>query len=433
MKKLVRSLFQKKIVRNQMMTELLNSIGQRATAAAQALAQLPTTTKNQVLRAMADALEEKTPDILAANQEDLADTTGLEDKFIDRLTLTADRLAGIADGVRQVANLPDPLGNIDRGWTTESGLEISQKRVPLGVVGIIYEARPNVTVDSAALCFKSGNAVILRGGKEALQTNIKIAAVVRDVLAAFNLPQDAVQVITETSHELAQQFMQLNQYVDVLIPRGSARLIQTVVQNATVPVIETGAGNCHIYVDETANLQMAENIIINAKTQRPSVCNATEKLLVNAEIAADFLPQIATALANSHVEIRGDEQTCQILGDQARPAQPEDWNTEYNDYIIAIKVVHTLDEAISHINQHNTKHSEAIITTNYEHSQRFTQQIDAACVYVNASTRFTDGFEFGFGAEIGISTQKLHARGPMGLKELTTTKYVILGQGQIRE
>lgn len=416
-----------------MMTELLNSIGQRATAAAQALAQLPTTTKNQVLRAMADALEEKTPDILAANQEDLADTTGLEDKFIDRLTLTADRLAGIADGVRQVANLPDPLGNIDRGWTTESGLEISQKRVPLGVVGIIYEARPNVTVDSAALCFKSGNAVILRGGKEALQTNIKIAAVVRDVLAAFNLPQDAVQVITETSHELAQQFMQLNQYVDVLIPRGSARLIQTVVQNATVPVIETGAGNCHIYVDETANLQMAENIIINAKTQRPSVCNATEKLLVNAEIAADFLPQIATALANSHVEIRGDEQTCQILGDQARPAQPEDWNTEYNDYIIAIKVVHTLDEAISHINQHNTKHSEAIITTNYEHSQRFTQQIDAACVYVNASTRFTDGFEFGFGAEIGISTQKLHARGPMGLKELTTTKYVILGQGQIRE
>lgn len=416
-----------------MMTELLNSIGQRATAAAQALAQLPTTTKNQVLRAMADALKEKTPDILAANQEDLADTTGLEDKFIDRLTLTADRLAGIADGVRQVANLPDPLGNIDRGWTTESGLEISQKRVPLGVVGIIYEARPNVTVDSAALCFKSGNAVILRGGKEALQTNIKIAAVVRDVLAAFNLPQDAVQVITETSHELAQQFMQLNQYVDVLIPRGSARLIQTVVQNATVPVIETGAGNCHIYVDETANLQMAENIIINAKTQRPSVCNATEKLLVNAEIAADFLPQIATALANSHVEIRGDEQTCQILGDQARPAQPEDWNTEYNDYIIAIKVVHTLDEAISHINQHNTKHSEAIITTNYEHSQRFTQQIDAACVYVNASTRFTDGFEFGFGAEIGISTQKLHARGPMGLKELTTTKYVILGQGQIRE
>lgn len=416
-----------------MMTELLNSIGQRATAAAQALAQLSTTTKNQVLRAMADALEEKTPDILAANQQDLADTTGLEDKFIDRLTLTADRLAGIADGVRQVANLPDPLGNIDQGWTTESGLEISQKRVPLGVVGIIYEARPNVTVDSAVLCFKSGNAVILRGGKEALQTNIKIAAVVRDVLAAFNLPQDAVQVITETSHELAQQFMQLNQYVDVLIPRGSARLIQTVVQNATVPVIETGAGNCHIYVDETADLQMAENIIINAKTQRPSVCNATEKLLVNAEIAADFLPQIATALANSHVEIRGDEQTCQILGDQAHPAQPEDWDTEYNDYIIAIKVVHTLDEAISHINQHNTKHSEAIITTNYEHSQRFTQQIDAACVYVNASTRFTDGFEFGFGAEIGISTQKLHARGPMGLKELTTTKYVILGQGQIRE
>lgn len=416
-----------------MMTELLNKIGQQAKAASQVLAQLSTTTKNQVLRAMADALVDKTPEILAANQEDLADTTGLADKFIDRLTLTADRLAGIADGVRKVADLPEPIGNVERGWTTESGLQISQKRVPLGVVGIIYEARPNVTADSAALCFKSGNAVILRGGKEALQTNIKMAAVLRAVLAKFDLPQDAVQMITETSHEIAQQFMRLNQYVDVLIPRGSSRLIQTVVQNATVPVIETGAGNCHIYVDETADLQMAEDIIVNAKTQRPSVCNATEKLLVNASVATKFLPQIAQALANKHVEIRGDEQTCQILGDQAKPAQEADWDTEYNDFIIAIKVVNTLEEAISHINQHNTKHSEAIITTNYEHSQQFTQQIDAACVYVNASTRFTDGFEFGFGAEIGISTQKLHARGPMGLKELTTTKYVILGQGQIRE
>ena len=347
--------------------------------------------------------------------------------------MTADRLAGIADGVRKVANLSDPLGNIERGWTTDSGLEISQKRVPFGVVGIIYEARPNVTVDSAVLCFKSGNAVILRGGKEALQTNIKIAVILREVLGTFNLPKDIVQVVAETSHELAQQFMRLNEYIDVLIPRGSTRLIQTVVQHATVPVIETGAGNCHIYVDETADLQMAIDVVINAKTQRPSVCNATEKLLVNAAIAPDFLPQIAKALASSHVEIRGDEQTCQILGDQVRPAQPEDWDTEYNDYIIAIKIVDGLDEAISHINQHNTKHSEAIITTDYEHSQQFTQQVDAACVYVNASTRFTDGFEFGFGAEIGISTQKLHARGPMGLKELTTTKYVILGQGQIRE
>ena len=416
-----------------MMTELLNKIGQQAQIAAQTLAQVPTSTKNQVLRAMADALDERTPEILEANQADLADTTGLEDKFIDRLTLTADRLAGIADGVRKVANLSDPLGNIERGWTTDSGLEISQKRVPLGVVGIIYEARPNVTVDSAVLCFKSGNAVILRGGKEALQTNIKIAVILREVLGAFNLPKDIVQVVAETSHELAQQFMRLNEYIDVLIPRGSARLIQTVVAHATVPVIETGAGNCHIYVDETADLQMAIDIVINAKTQRPSVCNATEKLLVNAAIAPDFLPQIAQALASSHVEIRGDEQTCQILGDQVRPAQPEDWDTEYNDYIIAIKIVDGLDEAVSHINQHNTKHSEAIITTDYEHSQQFTQQVDAACVYVNASTRFTDGFEFGFGAEIGISTQKLHARGPMGLKELTTTKYVILGQGQIRE
>ncbi|APS42767.1 Gamma-glutamyl phosphate reductase [Weissella jogaejeotgali] len=414
------------------MTELLNKIGKQAQIAAQTLAQVPTSTKNQVLCAMADALEERTPEILEANQADLADTTGLEDKFIDRLTLTADRLAGIADGVRKVANLSDPLGNIERGWTTDSGLEISQKRVPLGVVGIIYEARPNVTVDSAVLCFKSGNAVILRGGKEALQTNIKIAVILREVLGAFNLPKDIVQVVAETSHELAQQFMRLNEYIDVLIPRGSARLIQTVVAHATVPVIETGAGNCHIYVDETADLQMAIDIVINAKTQRPSVCNATEKLLVNAAIAPDFLPQIAQALASSHVEIRGDEQTCQILGDQVRPAQPEDWDIEYNDYIIAIKIVDGLDEAVSHINQHNTKHSEAIITTDYEHSQQFTQQVDAACVYVNASTRFTDGFEFGFGAEIGISTQKLHARGPMGLKELTTTKYVILGQGQIR-
>ncbi|GEP73905.1 glutamate-5-semialdehyde dehydrogenase [Weissella thailandensis] len=415
------------------MTELLNKIGQQAQIAAQTLAQVPTPTKNQVLRAMADALEERTPEILAANQADLADTTGLEDKFIDRLTLTADRLAGIADGVRKVANLSDPLGSIEQGWTTDSGLEISQKRVPLGVVGIIYEARPNVTVDSAVLCFKSGNAVILRGGKEALQTNIKIAVILREVLGTFNLPKDIVQVVAETSHELAQQFMRLNEYIDVLIPRGSARLIQTVVAHATVPVIETGAGNCHIYVDETADLQMATDIVINAKTQRPSVCNATEKLLVNAAIAPDFLPQIAQALASSHVEIRGDEQACQILGNQVRPAQPEDWDTEYNDFIIAIKVVDGLDEAISHINQHNTKHSEAIITTDYEHSQQFTQQVDAACVYVNASTRFTDGFEFGFGAEIGISTQKLHARGPMGLKELTTTKYIILGQGQIRE
>ena len=416
-----------------MMTELLNKIGQQAQIAAQTLAQVPTSTKNQVLRAMADAFDERTPEILEANQADLADTTGLEDKFIDRLTLTADRLAGIADGVRKVANLSDPLGNIERGWTTDSGLEISQKRVPFGVVGIIYEARPNVTVDSAVLCFKSGNAVILRGGKEALQTNIKIAVILREVLSTFNLPKDIVQVVAETSHELAQQFMRLNEYIDVLIPRGSARLIQTVVAHATVPVIETGAGNCHIYVDETADLHMAIDVVINAKTQRPSVCNATEKLLVNAAIAPDFLPQIAQALANSHVEIRGDEQTCQILGDQVRPAQPEDWDTEYNDYIIAITIVDGLDEAISHINQHNTKHSEAIITTDYEHSQQFTQQVDAACVYVNASTRFTDGFEFGFGAEIGISTQKLHARGPMGLKELTTTKYVILGQGQIRE
>ncbi len=411
----------------------LKEMGKRASQAARVVGQLPTLKKNQVLRHLADALESDYSEIIAVNEDDVKNATGLDSKFLDRLTLDKQRIFAMAEGVRQVASLPDPVGNIEKGWTTHAGLQISQQRVPLGVIGMIFEARPNVTVDSAALCFKSGNAVILRGGKGALQTNIKLTQIIRTVLDAQSLPADAVQLIQETSHEVAQKFMRLNDYLDVLIPRGSARLIQTVVQKATVPVIETGAGNCHIYVDETADLQMAQNIVVNAKTQRPSVCNAAEKLLVNREIAREFLPRVAVDLHKYNVEIRGDQETCQILGDQAVPASKADWDIEYNDYIIAIKIVDSLDEAITHINRHNTKHSEAIITDDYKHSREFTARVDAACVYVNASTRFTDGFEFGFGAEIGISTQKLHARGPMGLKALTTTKYVILGDGQVRK
>ncbi|GAW63540.1 Gamma-glutamyl phosphate reductase [Ligilactobacillus acidipiscis DSM 15836] len=415
------------------MTELLAEMGAKARQASLTLAQLTTTQKNEVLEQIALALEKNTTEIIKANQYDVEHATGLASKFVDRLTLDQGRILAMAEGVRQVASLPDPIGNIERGWTTKAGLQISQRRVPLGVIGMIFEARPNVTVDSAALCFKSGNAVILRGGKEALQTNIKLAQVIRNVLQEQGLPLDAVQIIQETSHDLAQKFMQLTDYLDVLIPRGSAGLIQTVVKNASVPVIETGAGNCHIYVDETADLQMACDIVVNAKTQRPSVCNAAEKLVVSSQIAFQFLPLVARALHKYNVELRGDKRACEILGAQAVPATKADWDIEYNDYVMAIKVVDSLDEAIAHINQHNTKHSEAIITKDYQHSRDFTDRIDAACVYVNASTRFTDGFEFGFGAEIGISTQKLHARGPMGLNELTTTKYVILGDGQIRK
>ena len=415
------------------MTEKLTEMGAKAKQAATSLAQLSTSQKNKILAEIAKALEINAENILQVNQYDIKHATGMEQKFVDRLTLDKERIFAMAEGVRQVASLPDPVGKLDQGWITQAGLQISQKRVPLGVIGMIFEARPNVTVDSAALCFKSGNAVILRGGKEALHTNIKVSEVIRTVLTAQNVPADAVQMISETSHEVAQEFMQLTDYLDVLIPRGSANLIQTVVKNATVPVIETGAGNCHIYVDETADLSMACDIVVNAKTQRPSVCNAAEKLLVSKEIAQQFLPMVADALRKYNVEIRADQKASEILGKRAVPAATNDWDTEYNDYIIAIKVVDSLDDAIDHINQHNTKHSEAIITKSYQHSREFTDRVDAACVYVNASTRFTDGFESGFGAEIGISTQKLHARGPMGLKELTTTKYVILGNGQIRE
>lgn len=410
----------------------LQVIGQQAQTAERELSQLSTITKNQVLVQMAQSLRQHQAEIMLANQRDLNSASDLAVNFVDRLTLTAERIEQMALGMEKVAQLSDPIGNIEKGWRTEAGLMIEQQRVPLGVIGIIYEARPNVTADASALTFKSGNAVILRGGKEALQTNITVCDVLQSVLKQNDLNPYMIQVMQDTSHETADKMMQLTEYIDVLIPRGSARLIQAVVQNAKVPVIETGAGNCHIYVDEFAQLQMASDIIVNAKTQRPSVCNAAEKIVIHSSVAKEFLPKIAEALKPFNVELRGDERAQEILPD-ITPATEEDWGLEYNDFIMAVKVVDSLDEAIDHINKYNTKHSESIITDNYENSEKFLREIDAACVYVNASTRFTDGFEFGFGAEIGISTQKLHARGPMGLNELTSTKYVIRGNGQIRK
>lgn len=415
------------------MTVDLNKMGQAAREASRQLALLGEQKKNQVLETVAQELLAKADEIIAANKVDLENATNMPEKFIDRLKIDNDRIAAMAEGVRQVAQLADPIGKIDAGWVNYAGLQIEKKRVPLGVVGMIFEARPNVTVDASALCFKSGNAVILRGGKEALQTNIRITKVIRQALEQEGINPDAVQVITETSHELANEFMQLTDYLDVLIPRGSARLIQTVLNTAKVPVIETGAGICHVYVDKFADKKMAVEITTNAKVQRPSVCNAIENLVIHQDVAQEYLPAIADELQKYNVELRGDEKVCEILGDKATLATAEDWDTEYNDYIIAIKIVSSIDEAIDFINEHNTKHSEAIITENYTRSQKFLDEIDAACVYVNASTRFTDGFEFGFGAEIGISTQKLHARGPMGLEALTSTKYVIRGNGQIRK
>lgn len=409
----------------------LEKIGQSAKRAEQQLSQLKTSTKNDVLRQMAQQLRQQRAEIVAANKTDLAQATELPDNFVDRLTLDDSRVEQMAQGLEQVATLPDPIGNVDKMWRTEDELLIGKQRVPLGVIGIIYEARPNVTVDAFALTFKSGNTVVLRGGKEALQTNVCLVKCLQTVLLNNQLDKHAVQILHDTSHETAQKLMELTKYLDVLIPRGSARLIQTVVQHAKVPVIETGAGNCHIYVDEFAQLKMATDIVVNAKTQRPSVCNAAEKLVIHSAVAAQYLPVIAKALAAFNVELRGDERARAILPNIG-VATKDDWGREYNDYIMAIKVVDSVDEAIEHINHYNTKHSEAIITDNYENSQHFLQQIDAACVYVNASTRFTDGYKFGFGAEIGISTQKLHARGPMGLNELTSTKYIIYGEGQIR-
>ena len=350
--------------------------------------------------------------------------------------LTEDRIEQIAEGLLQVAALDDPIGEVLSMKKRPNGLMIGQKRVPLGVIGIIYEARPNVTADAFALCFKTGNVVILKGGSDAIHSNMAIVASLQATLEQANVPKTAIQLIEDTSHETAQKFMKMNRYVDVLIPRGSARLIQAVVNNATVPVIETGTGNCHIFVDETADFDMAVNIIFNAKTQRISVCNACESLVIHKNIVKDFMPLLAKKLKERNVEIRGDETILAALSDSEAKtvsATEEDWGTEYGDYIISAKTVSGIDEAIAHINRYNTGHSEAIITNNYTNAEKFLNEVDAAAVYVNASTRFTDGFEFGFGAEIGISTQKLHARGPMGLEALTSTKYIIYGNGQVRE
>ncbi|CAM4163973.1 glutamate-5-semialdehyde dehydrogenase [Listeria booriae] len=412
----------------------LVEMGKRAKVAALALSQAKTKQKNEALLALAERLVANTAVILAANEKDLAAAAdnGVKDAMLDRLRLTAERVVDMAEGVKQVAALADPIGEVTHMWKNEADLTIGKQRVPLGVIGIIYESRPNVTVDAAVLCFKTGNATILRGGSEAFHSNIALVKIIRESLAASNFPADAVQILEDTSRETAQALMKLNAYLDVLIPRGSARLIQAVLENATVPVIETGTGNCHVYIDKEAQQEMATKIIVNAKASRPSVCNAAETLLIHEAVAPAFLPSIIAKLREENVEIRGDEQVAAIVPDVIA-ATESDWETEFADYILAIKVVPSDDAAIAHINQYGTKHSEAIVTDNYFTSQKFLQQVDAAAVYVNASTRFTDGFEFGFGAEIGISTQKLHARGPMGLNELTSTKYIIYGEGQIRE
>ncbi|WCT60351.1 glutamate-5-semialdehyde dehydrogenase [Limosilactobacillus portuensis] len=410
----------------------LNQIGKQAQIAARQLAILDTASKNKGLIAMANALIANQATILTANKQDLANANEMPKKFLDRLMLNEQRITDMANGLRSIAQLSDPTAQIDRGWISADGLQIIQRRVPLGVIGIIFEARPNVTADAAGLTFKSGNAVILRGGKEALQTNLAIAKVLREALTQSGLPADAIQMIADPSHQSAWEMMNLTQYIDVLIPRGGRGLIQRVVKTATVPVIETGAGNCHVYVDRDADLEMATAIAVNAKVQRPSVCNAAEKLLIHKDIAKQYLPTITHALIDHGVQLRGDETAREIVP-EIIPATAEDWDTEYNDLIMAVKVVDSLDAAITHINDHSTHHSETIITNNLERGRKFQEQIDSACVYVNASTRFTDGGMFGFGAEIGISTQKLHARGPMGLHQLTTIKYEITGNGQVRK
>ncbi|MBS6041281.1 MAG: glutamate-5-semialdehyde dehydrogenase [Clostridium baratii] len=415
------------------MGELITK-GQNAKEASYILSNLSTTRKNEALESMAKKLLEKSDYIINANKKDLenAKLNGMSESMLDRLSLNEDRIKGMADGLRDVINLNDPVGEVLGMWNRPNGLQIGQKRVPLGVIGIIYEARPNVTCDAAGLCLKTGNAVILRGGKEAINSNIAIIETLREGLKEANIPEDAVQLIYDTRREIATEMMRLNDYIDVLIPRGGAGLIKAVVQNATVPVIETGTGNCHIYIDSECDIDMAKDIVVNAKTSRPSVCNAAESLVIHETIANEALPVIANALKEKGVILKGDKKSIEIV-DYIEEATEEDYYTEFLDYIMSVKIVKDIDEAISHINKHNTGHSEAIVTKNYDSSQKFLQRVDAAAVYVNASTRFTDGAEFGFGAEIGISTQKLHARGPMGLKELTTTKYIIFGNGQIRE
>ncbi len=415
------------------MTEL-EKMGQRAVSASRGLARLGIKAKNDALCAVAKAVTDNSDRILRANAIDMerGRQNNMKQGLLDRLCLNPERIEGMSDGILKVAALDDPTGEILGMWERPNGLRIGKKRVPLGVIGIIYESRPNVTLDAFGLCFKAGNAVILKGGSDAINSNKEIAAVIRETLEANGISPDCIQLIESTDRAVTDELMHLNKYVDVLIPRGGAGLISAVVNNATIPVIETGTGNCHVYVDATADFDMALDIIENAKTQRIGVCNACESLLVHKDIADEFVPRLAERLFKHKVEIRGDE-TSRLIVPQINEATDEDYGTEYLDYIVSLKIVSGTDEAIAHINEYNTGHSETIVTNDYANSQKFLDEVDAAAVYVNASTRFTDGFEFGFGAEIGISTQKLHARGPMGLAALTTTKYIIYGSGQIRE
>ncbi|MDU4933923.1 MAG: glutamate-5-semialdehyde dehydrogenase [Peptostreptococcaceae bacterium] len=414
------------------MSELL-LIGKNAKEASYDLGVLSTKEKDNALLLMAEELVRSKSEILDANKVDLenAKEKGISEALLDRLALSDERIEEMANGLREIVKLQDPVGEVISMWQRPNGIQIGQKRVPIGVIGIIYESRPNVTCDAAGLCLKTGNASILRGGSDAINSNKAIVKALNKGIEKSGLPINSVQLVEDTSRDVATEMMRLNEFIDVLIPRGGAGLIQSVVKNATVPVIETGTGNCHIYVDETADFEMAKDIVINAKTSRPGVCNAAEKLIVNENIAKDFLPIVINALRERNVLVKGDEKVEDIINDIEK-VNDDEWGLEYLDYIIAIKLVKNVDEAINHINKYGTGHSECIVTESYKNSQKFLQRVDAAAVYVNASTRFTDGGEFGFGAEIGISTQKLHARGPMGLKELTTLKYIIYGNGQIR-
>ena len=408
--------------------------GTAAKAASDALSTAGTAKKNQALEAIAQILTDCQEEWLSANAEDVAaaKAAGMRSAMLDRLTLTPDRIAGIVEGVRQVIALPDPIGRADRTETRPNGLIISRRRVPLGVIAIIFEARPNVTVDAAALCLKSGNVCILRGGKEAIRSNRAVTVLMRKALASAGLPEDCVSLVQDTGHETANELMHLEEYVDVLIPRGGAGLIRTVAKEASVPVIRTGEGVCHIYIDGEADLDMGAEILYNAKCSRPSVCNAVECVLIQEDVLEPFLKRAVPLLDRYRVELRCDEKARKVLGERGLSAAESDWDAEYDDYILAVRTVRDMEEAIAFINAHGTQHSESIITANYFKAQRFLDAVDAAAVYVNASTRFTDGGEFGLGAEIGISTQKMHARGPMGLEELTSCKYVVYGQGQVR-
>ena len=413
----------------------VDTLGQQAKVASRQIAKLSTAAKNDLLNQVAKALVAESDYIITENAKDMANASenGISKIMQDRLLLTEDRIAGIAEGVRQVADLQDPIGQVVRGYTNLDGLKIVQKRVPMGVIAMIFESRPNVSIDAFSLAFKTNNAIILRGGRDAINSNKALVTVARKALKNAGITADTVQFVEDTSHEVAEELMVATKYVDLLIPRGGARLIQTVKEKAKVPVIETGVGNCHIYVDKYANLDMATQIVINAKTQRPSVCNAAESLVVHADIVEEFLPNLEKAISKiQSVEFRADERALKLM-EKAIPASPEDFATEFLDYIMSVKVVDSLDEAINWINTYTTSHSEAIVTQDISRAEQFQDDVDAAAVYVNASTRFTDGFVFGLGAEIGISTQKMHARGPMGLEALTSTKFYINGQGQIRE